>query len=143
MRTIDLEIVDEILVQSSESMSKIDLQIVTELQIQFAELPDAVASLETIAECEGDLEDAAMTLAIRVGQQPDINNSEWLDGLAKKCRVAICRSEFRNDMVDGNFMPLFQYFIQAKICPRLLILPVLLYAHEQGVNRFCQPLDPI
>ncbi len=143
MRTIDLEIVDELLVQSRESMSKIDLQIVTELQLQFAELPDAVASLETIADCEGDLEDAAMTLAIRVGQQPDINNSEWLDGLAKKCRVAICRSEFRNDMVDGNFMPLFQHFIQAKICPRLLILPVLLYAHEQGVNRFCQPLDPI
>jgi hypothetical protein len=143
MRTIDLEIVDELPVQSCESMSKIDLQIVTELQIQFAEIPDAIASLETIADCEGDLEDAAMALAIRVGQQPDINNSEWLDGLAKKCRVAICRSEFRNDMVDGNFMPLFQYFIQAKICPKLLILPVLLYAHEQGVNRFCQPLDPI
>jgi hypothetical protein len=124
-------------------MSKIDLQIVTELQVQFADLPDAIASLETIADCEGDLEDAAMTLAIRVGQQPDINNSEWLEGLAKKCRVAICRSEFRNDMVDGNFMPLFQHFIQAKICPKLLILPVLLYAHEQGINRFCQPLDPL
>jgi hypothetical protein len=124
-------------------MSKIDLQIVTELQVQFADLPDAIASLETIADCEGDLEDAAMALAIRVGQQPDINNSEWLDGLAKKCRVAICRSEFRNDMVDGNFMPLFQHFIQAKICPKLLILPVLLYAHEQGINRFCQPLDPL
>ena len=124
-------------------MSKIDLQIVTELQVQFADLPDAIASLETIADCEGDLEDAAMALAIRVGQQPDINNSEWLDGLAKKCRVTICRSEFRNDMVDGNFMPLFQHFIQAKICPKLLILPVLLYAHEQGINRFCQPLDPL
>lgn len=124
-------------------MSTIDLQIVTELQVQFAELPDAIASLETIADCEGDLEDAAMALAIRVGQQPDINNSEWLDGLAKKCRVAICRSEFRNDMVEGNFLPLFQYFIQAKICPKLLILPVLLYAHELGVNRFCQPLDPL
>ncbi|WP_310487899.1 hypothetical protein [Chamaesiphon sp. VAR_69_metabat_338] len=124
-------------------MSTIDLQIVTELQVQFAELPEAMASLETIADCEGDLEDAAMALAIRVGQQPDINNSEWLDGLAKKCRVAICRSEFRNDMVEGNFMPLFQHFIQSKICPKLLILPVLLYAHEQGINRFCQPLDPV
>jgi hypothetical protein len=124
-------------------MSKIDLQIVTELQVQFAEFPDAIASLETIFDCEGDLEDAAMALAIRVGQQPDINNSEWLDGLAKKCRVAICRSEFRNDMVDGNFLPLFNHFIQAKICPKLLILPVLLYAHEQGINRFCQPLDPL
>jgi hypothetical protein len=109
----------------------IDLQIVAELQIVFADIPDARFSLETIADCEGDLEDAAMTLAIRAGQQPDITNSEWLDGLAKKCRVAICRSEFRNDMVD------------VKVCPKLLILPVLLYAHECGVNRFCQPLDPV
>jgi hypothetical protein len=121
----------------------IDLQIIEELKIQFAEIPAAMASLETIADCEGDLEDAAITLAIRVGQQPDINNSEWLDGLAKKCRVTICKSEFRNDMVNGNFVTLFEHFILLKICPKLLILPVLLYVHESGVNRFCQPLDPV
>ena len=121
----------------------IDLHIIEELQVRFADIPDAIVSLETIVDCEGDLEDAAMTLAIRVGQQPDLNNSEWLDRLAKKCRVAVCRSEFRNDMVNGNFMPVFQHFIQAKICPKLLILPVLLYVHERGVNRFCQALDPI
>jgi hypothetical protein len=121
----------------------IDLQIIEELQVHFANIPDAIASLETIADCEGDLEDAAITLAIRVGQQPDINNSEWLDGLAKKCRVAICQSEFRNDMVNGNFMPIFVHFGEAKICPKLLILPVILYVYECGVNRFCQPLDPI
>jgi hypothetical protein len=121
----------------------LDPQIIAELQVLFADIPEAIASLETIADCEGDLEDAAMTLAIRAGQQPDINNSEWLDGLAKKCRVAICQSEFRNDMVNGNFMTLFQHFVQIKLCPKLLILPVLLYVHELGVNRFCKPLDPI
>jgi hypothetical protein len=121
----------------------IDLQIIAQLQIQFADIPEAIASLITIADCEGDLEDAAMALAIRVGQQPDINNSEWLDGLAKKCRVAICQLEFRNDMVNGNFKVLFEHFDRIKICPSLLILPVLLYVHERGVNRFCQPLDPV
>jgi hypothetical protein len=121
----------------------LDLQIITELQPQFAELPEAIVSLETIADCEGDLEDAAMALAIRAGQQPDINNSEWLNGLAKKCRVAICLSEFRNDMVNGNFVPLYNHFVEAKVCPKLLILPVLLYVHEQGVNKFCEPLDPL
>jgi hypothetical protein len=121
----------------------LDPLIIAELQVVFADIPEAIASLDTIADCEGDLEDAAVTLAIRVGQQPDINNSEWLDGLAKKCRVAICQSEFRNDMVNGNFLTLFQHFIQIKICPKLLILPVLLYVHEQGVNRFCKPLDPV
>jgi hypothetical protein len=120
-----------------------DLQNIEELKVQFADIPDAIISLETIADCEGDLEDAAMTLAIRAGQQPDINNSEWLEGLAKKCRVAICQTEFRNDMVNGNFMTLFQHFVRVKVCPNLLILPVLLYVHECGVNRFCQPLDPV
>ncbi len=119
----------------------IDSQIITELQTQFADIPEAILALDTISDCEGDLEDAAMTLAIRAGQQPDINNSEWLDSFAKKCRVAICRSEFRNDMVNGNFVPLFEHFVEAKVCPKLLILPVLLYVHEQGVNRFCQALD--
>jgi hypothetical protein len=121
----------------------IDLQIIEELQVQFADIPHAMVSLETINDCEGDLEDAAMALAIRAGQQPDINNSEWLKGLAKKCRVAICQAEFRNDMVSGNFLPLFQHFVLMKICPQVLILPVLLYVHESGVNLFCQPLDPI
>ena len=121
----------------------LDLQTVTELQTLFADIPDALIALETIADCEGDLEDAAMALAIRSGQQPDINNSEWLNSLAKKCRVAICRLEFRNDMINGDFMSLYQHFISTKVCPRLLILPVLLHAHEQGVNRFCEPIDPI
>jgi hypothetical protein len=121
----------------------LDLQIISELQTQFADIPEAVTALETITDCEGDLEDAVMTLAIRVGQQPDINNSAWLNGLAKKYRVAICNSEFRNDMVNGNLMPVFQHFLTLKICPKLLILPVLLYVHEQGVNRFCEPLDPL
>jgi hypothetical protein len=121
----------------------IDLHIIEELQIQFAEIPDAIVSLQTIVDCEGNLEDAAMDLAIRVGQQPEIDNGEWLPGLAKKCRVAVCRSEFRNDMIDGNFLSLYQHFLQIKICPRLLILPVLLYVHEAGVNRFCEPLDPL
>ena len=121
----------------------VDLQLITELQSQFVNIPEALISLETITDCEGDLEDAAMALAIRAGQQPDINNSEWLKGLAKKCRVAICVSEFRNDMVDGSFTTLFHHFVEVKVCPKVLILPVLLYVHEQGVNKFCEPLDPI
>lgn len=121
----------------------IEAQTLTDLQVRFADIPEAIVSLETIADCEGDLEDAAMTLAIRAGQQPDINNSEWLDGMAKKCRVAICNSDFRHDLIDGNFIGVFHHFVEAKICPKLLILPVLLYVHERGVNKFCAPLDPV
>lgn len=123
--------------------NSLDLQMISDLQIQFANIPEAMTALETITDCEGNLEDAAIVLAIRIGQQPDINNSAWLDGLAKKYRVAICHSEFRNDMVNGNLMPAFLHFMELKVCPKSLVLPVLLYAHEQGVNRFCEVLDPV
>jgi hypothetical protein len=121
----------------------IESRTIEQLQAQFVDIPEAIAALTTLADCEGDLEDAAMTLAIRIGQQPDINNSDWLASLAKKCRVSVCRSEFRNDMVEGNFVEIFKYFVQSKVCPTLLILPVLLYVHEHGINLFCQPIDPL
>jgi hypothetical protein len=121
----------------------IDAQTIEQLRVQFADIPPAMMALTTLSDCEGDLEDTAMTLAIRIGQQPDINNSDWLASLAKKCRVAVCRSEFRNDLVDGSFVRVFKYFEENKVCPSLLILPVLLYVNDRGVNLFCQPLDPL
>ena len=40
-------------------------------------------ALDLIEDCDGDLEDAVMTLAIRAGQEPEQTNSDWLDALAK------------------------------------------------------------
>jgi hypothetical protein len=120
----------------------IDNSTLDRLQSQLAAFPEAIIALNAIADCEGDLIDAAIVLAIRSGQQPEIDNGEWLDSLAKKHRPAICQSQFRNEMIDGNFVGLFEHFIESKACPKLLILPVLLHVHETGVNRFCEPLDP-
>ena len=90
-----------------------------------------------------DLEDAAMVLAIRAGQQPDIANADWLSSLAKKCRAFICRSELRNALENDSFAPVVEQLTAAKICPALLVMPVLLYVVKQGVDEFCQPLDPV
>lgn len=124
-------------------MTQVTPEDIALFRAQLADYPDALAALEEIEECEGDLEDAAMVLAIRVGQQPEIANSEWLDSLAKKCRAAICQEEFRNDLVNGSLALVMEHLVARKLCPRLLVIPVLVYVFQQGVNKFCEPLDTV
>ncbi|AFZ33290.1 hypothetical protein Glo7428_4862 [Gloeocapsa sp. PCC 7428] len=105
--------------------------------------PDAATALAEIEDCEGNLEDAAMVLAIRVGQQPDIANAEWLESLAKKCRAIICREENRNALFTEDYAAVMRSLATTKICPPLLVTPVLMYVLQQGVDSFCEPLDTI
>ena len=124
-------------------MTQVTLEEIVKLQTELIDYPNALAALQEIEECEGDLEDAAMVLAIRAGQQPDIANAEWLSSLAKKCRAFICRQELRNTLANESFAPVVEQLTAAKICPALLVMPVLLYVVKQGVDEFCQPLDPV
>src|SRR6476469_6434171 len=124
-------------------MTMVTPEEIAEFRTQVGENPDALKALKAIEDCEGDLEDAAMVLAIRVGQQPEIANSEWLDGLAKKCRTVICQDEYRNDLVNGNLDEVIRNLTTAKLCPAILVIPVLMYVLQKGVNKFCQPLDSI
>lgn len=124
-------------------MTQVTTEEIAQFRAELADYPDALAALKEIEECEGDLEDAAMVLAIRVGQQPDIANSEWLDSLAKKCRAVICQEEYRKALLNGNFAPIMRHLAGTKLCPALLVTPVLIYVVQQGVNSFCEPLNPV
>ncbi|MBD1894703.1 hypothetical protein [Coleofasciculus sp. FACHB-129] len=124
------------------------MTIVTSAEIEnfrseLADYPDALAALDVIEDCEGDLEDAAMVLAIRVGQQPEIANAEWLPIVSKKCRAVICQEEFRDELVNGKFARMMGHLAATKLCPSPLVTPVLMYVAQQGVENFCQPLDPV
>lgn len=124
-------------------MTQVNLAEIAEFRAQLADYPRALEALQTIEDCEGDLEDAAMTLAIRAGLQPEIANAEWLDVLARKCRAVICRREFRDDLLRGKYTQVVAYLAATNICPALLAIPVTMYVVRQGVTDFCQPLDPL
>lgn len=124
-------------------MSQVTSEEIAEFRTQLADYPKALAALDEIEECEGDIEDAAINLAIKVGQQPEIANTDWLQSLAKKCRTVICQAEYREDLLNGNLAPMFKHLVEAKLCPGLLVVPVLIYVIKQGVQQFCQPLDPV
>ena len=124
-------------------MTQVTPEEIAQFRSQLADYPNALAALQAIEDCEGDLEDAAMALAIKAGQEPQRANSEWLDALARKCRAVICRSEFRDDLLKGNYTAVVPYLGATSLCPALLATPVIMYVVRQGINDFCQPLDPI
>jgi hypothetical protein len=112
---------------------------IAQYRSQLANLPTALEALDAIEDCEGDLEDVAISLAIQVGQQLDC--SDWLDGFAKRFRVAICQEDLKANLWQGNLVEAAQSLIEAQICPPILVTPVLLYVLQLGIERFCEPLN--
>ncbi|NEO97329.1 MAG: hypothetical protein F6K58_01145 [Symploca sp. SIO2E9] len=122
-------------------MTIVTSQEIAQFRSELSDYPEAMQALDVIEDCEGDLEDAAMALAIRAGQQPQINNAEWLDVLARKCRAAICQQEFREELLKGSYAGTVKYLATTPLLPEILATPVLMYVVRQGVNSFCEPLD--
>lgn len=122
-------------------MAIVTSQEIAQFRTELADNTQAMRALDAIEDCEGDLEDAAISLAIRVGQQPQTDNAEWLDALAKKCRAVICQKEFREDLLNGKYAPVVEYLAATPLLPGILATPVLMYVMRQGVNNFCEPLD--
>ncbi|GAA6620898.1 hypothetical protein [Scytonema sp. NUACC26] len=122
-------------------MTKVTAKEIAQFRSQLAEDPIAMETLDLIEDCEGDLEDAAMTLAIRSGQEPEIANSEWLEDLAKRWRSVICQQEFRDDLLNDSISSMLAHLKTMPTFPGMLATPLLMYVLKQGVNNFCEPLD--
>ncbi|MBU7583197.1 MAG: hypothetical protein KAF91_09875 [Nostoc sp. TH1S01] len=124
-------------------MTQVTSQEIALFRSQLIDDPVAMEALDLIEDCEGDLEDAAMTLAIKAGQEPEQANSEWLDALAKKWRAVICESEFREELLNSSILEMMAHLKTMPTFPKILATPVLIYVLKQGVNNFCEPLDTI
>lgn len=102
--------------------------------------PNALAALSVIEDCDGDLEDAAISLAIRSGQEPD-TNERWIEGLAKRWRHILCAAELREELEDGLSGVVVDTIVEQTDLPMRLAIPVAIYVIKTGVAPFCQPMD--
>lgn len=115
-------------------------QEIARYRSELADFPKALEALDMIEDCEGNIEDAAISLALHLGQEPNISEN-WLESLAKRCRVAICHKSLRNDLLEGSIKTTIEYLVEQKLCPTILATPVALYVVKQNINEFCQVLD--
>lgn len=109
-------------------------------RLQLADYPDAIAALDTLSDCDGDLEDAAITLALRSGQEPDTND-RWLEGYAKRFRHILCNPALRTDLEANNLSALAHLLTTGTTCPPLLVAPVALFVITTGGDTFCHSFD--
>lgn len=100
----------------------------------------ALQALDMIEDCEGDLEDAAISLGLQVGQEPD-RSDQWLDGIAKRWRVFLCQTGLRDALAGGSIASSIALLAQETSIPALLATPVVLYVIKTGIEDFCKPLQ--
>ncbi|MBE9200578.1 MULTISPECIES: hypothetical protein [unclassified Nodularia (in: cyanobacteria)] len=124
-------------------MTTVTSQEIALFRSQLADDSEAMEALDLIEDCDGDLEDAAMTLAIRAGQEPGMTNSEWLDAMARKWRAVICEQEYREDLLSNSLGGIMERLKTMPTFPQILATPVLIYILKQGVKDFCEPMDAL
>ncbi len=122
-------------------MTRVTSQEIALFRSQLVDDSMAMEALDLIEDCDGDLEDAAMSLAIRAGQEPGMTNSEWLDAIARKWRAVVCEQEYRQDLLNNSLVSVMERLKKMPSFPQILAVPVLIYILKQGVNDFCEPLD--
>ena len=119
--------------------------LVTPQELEFfrselADHPAALEALRVIEDCDGDLEDAAIALAIRAGQEPD-TNERWIEGLAKRWRHILCQADIKESLDDGLSSSVVNAIVLNSEIPSNLVVPVAIYVLKSGVQPFCQPLE--
>lgn len=107
---------------------------------QLADHANALAALDVIEDCDGDLEDAAISLAIRSGQLPE-ENEGWIVGLAKRWRHVLCEAQLKEELEDGLSGNLVDQIVEHTDLPMRLAVPVAIYVLKTGVEPFCQPMQ--
>jgi hypothetical protein len=109
---------------------------------QLQTYPDALKALDVLAECEGDLEYAAETIAIESGElqdnlgDEDPNEPKWLEKQIQKLHPHICTPAFREVLTQG-FAGAIGLLIPVVGSPTLLIL-VVIYISRKGLDEFCK-----
>lgn len=121
-------------------MITVTLEEIERYRVELADHSAALKALDMIEDCEGDLEDAAIALALQVGQEPE-RSERWLDGLAKRWRVCVCQADIKTSVMAGSALDAVNALETKTDIPNVLALPVVLYVMKTGVEEFCKLLD--
>jgi hypothetical protein len=119
-------------------MLTVDLDQLDRWRSELADYPGVVRSLNEIEDCDGDVEDAAINLALHAGLEPD-NGNQWLLSYTKRYRVAICQLQAQAEQPLA-VTDIVRYLKDNSSCPALLVLPVAFAAQQQGLEAFCDAL---
>ncbi len=113
---------------------------IAQLKNRLADYPEALEALQEIDDCDGDIEDAAISLALRAGQEPD-SNEQWLTSFSKRYRHIVCQPQFRESIAAGQLSTLITTLTEDTDCPALMAPAIAIFVFKSGVADFCHSFD--
>lgn len=140
------------LVLSTAFMTTVTQDEITQVRSALTGNPNAIAALNEIEACGGNLEDAFEVLMVESGAEGEANRLGFgtsLKQLAQKCRNVICQEEFQEEIVDGFSRDVLNVIVPAVAAqlalmgnlPAVLAIPVVMYVLKRGIRRFCKSAD--
>ena len=121
-------------------MTALTPEEIAQLRAHLANHPQAIEALQEIEDCDGDIEDAAISLALRSGQTPD-THEQWLADFSKRYRHIACQPQFRESLAAGHVSTFIAHLTQKTDCPALVATPIAIYISKVGVSSFCHTFD--
>jgi len=116
---------------------------ITQFRSQLADSPEALAALDAIEECKGNLEAAAQLIAVET-TDTEVSlrgDSNYLEKLAHKLSKIICQEEF-DDLMTGVLTAAIATLAASGNIPIALATPVVIYVVKIGVKKFCETAKP-
>ena len=117
---------------------------IVQYRVELADNPDFLAALDVIEEWDGDLADAAESIATRNGIQgvEDNGDSRWFVIVLNTCRHSICQPKLREKYLPALIPTLTGIIAGYLMCPPpvagILSAIVAVYIQDQGLDKFCQ-----
>jgi DNA-binding FadR family transcriptional regulator len=116
---------------------------ISQFRGQLADSPEALAALDAIEECEGNLEAAAQLIAVET-TDAEVSlraDSNYLEKLAQKLSNIICQEEF-DELMEGVLTAAIAYLAASGNIPVALATPVVIYVAKIGKKQFCETAKP-
>ncbi|WP_445249753.1 DUF6887 family protein [Microcoleus sp. OTE_8_concoct_300] len=132
--------IEEGWVNSKESK----MTVVTQTEIEqvreqlIKNYPEALPNLDTIQECEGNLEDAAQVIVLEAGEEEV--QSDLLEKLSSLCRSVICKEDMKEEL-PVLIAAITEFLASGSGFPPGLATPIAIFVTKRGMKNFCQSTD--
>ena len=130
---------DEGWVNSKESkMTVVTPEEIEQFREPLKDYPEALAALDTIQECDGNLEDAAQVIMLEAGEEEV--QSESFEKLISRCRSIICKEDMKEEL-PVLIAAIAEFLGSGTGFPPGLATPIAIFVTKRGMKNFCQSTD--
>ncbi|NES72150.1 MAG: hypothetical protein F6K24_46630 [Okeania sp. SIO2D1] len=109
---------------------------ISQFRTQLADYPQALQALDEIEACEGDLQDAALVLAIKSGYEPD--RAGLFNKLVERSRDILCQEDVQDNIMAGMLAGAVEMLLASTMVPPGLATPVVIYVFKRGIKEYCK-----